>query len=89
MGPQSCCGITFHTGGSVRVTNCWMYPGIDPDSNEPGMPPTTQGEENQSPHNGHQRANTMHISSHFQELKMRPYTRPQLSKNVQNIARHN
>ena len=22
MGPQSCHGITFHTGGSVRVTNC-------------------------------------------------------------------
>ena len=63
MGPQSCCGITFHTGGSVRVTNCWRYPGIDPDSNKPGMPPTMQGEENQSPHNGHQRANTMHISS--------------------------
>ena len=24
-----------------------------------------------------------------QELKMRPYTRPQLSENVQNITRHN
>ena len=24
----------------------------------------------------------------FQELKRRPYTRPQLSKNVQNIIRH-
>ena len=53
MGPQSCHGITFHTGGSVGVTNCWMYPGIDPDSNEPGMPQTMQGEENQSPHNSH------------------------------------
>ena len=63
MGPQSCCGITFHTGGSVRVTNCWRYPGIDPDSKELRMPPTMQGEENQSPHNGHQRANTTHISS--------------------------
>ena len=46
MGPQSCRRITFHTGGSVRVTNRWRYPGIDLDSNEPGMPPTTQGEEN-------------------------------------------
>ena len=45
------------------MTNCWRYPGIDPNSNKPGTPPTTQGEENQSPHNGHQRANTMHISS--------------------------
>ena len=59
MGLQSCHRITFHTGGSVRVTNHWRYPGIDPDSNEPRM----QGEENQSPHNGHQRANTTHISS--------------------------
>ena len=63
MGPQSCHGITFHTGGSVRVTNNWWYPGINPDSKEPRMSPTTQGEENQSPHNGHQRANTTHISS--------------------------
>ena len=63
MGPQSCHGITFHTGGSVRVTNHWRYPGIDPDSNEPGTLPTMQSEENQSPYNGHQRANTMHISS--------------------------
>ena len=45
------------------MTNCWRYPGIDPDSNEPRMPLTIQGQENQSPHNGHQRANTMHISS--------------------------
>ena len=41
----------------------FRYPGIDPDSNKPGTPPTMQGEENQSPHNGHQRANTTHISS--------------------------
>ena len=27
--------------------------------------------------------------SNTQELKKRPYTRPQLPKNVQNIARHN
>ena len=45
------------------MTNCWRYPGTDTDSNEPTMPPTMQDEENQSPHNGHQRANTMHISS--------------------------
>ena len=45
------------------MTNHWRYPGIDPDSNKPGTPLTTQGEENQSPHNGHQRANTTHISS--------------------------
>ena len=45
------------------MTNCWRSSGIDPDSNEPRMPPTMQGEENQSPHNDHQRANTMHISS--------------------------
>ena len=38
MGPQSCHGITFCTGGSVRVTNCWRYQGIDPDSNKPRMP---------------------------------------------------
>ena len=45
------------------MTNCWRYPGIHPDSNEPGMPLRMQDEENQSPHNGHQRANTTHISS--------------------------
>ena len=45
------------------MTHHWRYPGIDPNSNEPRMPPTMQGEENQSPHNGHQRANTTHISS--------------------------
>ena len=36
---------------------------MTPTAHKPRMPMTTQGEENQSPHNGHQRANTMHISS--------------------------
>ena len=63
MGPQSCRRISYHTGGSVRVTNCWRNPGIDTDSNEPGTSPTMQGEENSSLHKGHQRANTTHISS--------------------------
>ena len=40
-----------------------MYPGNDINGNEPGMPPTAQGKENHSPHIGHQRANTTHISS--------------------------
>ena len=35
VGPQSCCRTTYYTGGSVRVTNCWRYPGIDTDNNKP------------------------------------------------------
>ena len=39
VGSQSCRRTTYHTGGSVQVTNHWRYPGVDTDNNEPRMPP--------------------------------------------------
>ena len=63
MGPQSSCGTTYHTGGLVRVANHWEYLESNANGNEPGMPPTTQGEIKQPPHHDHQRADTTCISS--------------------------
>ena len=63
VGPQSSHGTTYHTGGPVGVTNCWEYPEHNTNGNEPGTPPTMQGEIKQPPHHGYQRADITYISS--------------------------
>ena len=52
------------------MTNHKRNPGNDTDSNKPRTPPTMEGEENHSPHTGHQRANTTHISSQSKANKV-------------------
>ena len=63
MGPQSSRGTTYNTGGPVKVTSHWEYPESNANNNKPGIPPTMQGETKQSPHHGHQRANTTYSPS--------------------------